>query len=170
MTKLQYPLCGPQVYLQRAAFLTCLVYGMILYRSFRKANARKPLLFVTVFMSTRLSARMDQRQFRHTDFLRISYSRLKPKFYVIFRVRLKLVQITDSLCGRGSAVGVASAYRLDGPGIESRRGRGFPHLSRPAEAHPASCTMGTGSLLGVRCGRGVTLTPHPLLVPRSKIE
>jgi hypothetical protein len=38
------------------------------------------------------------------------------------------------------------------------------------EAHPASCTMGTGSFPGVRCGRGVTLTPHPLLVPRSKIE
>ena len=29
------------------------------------------------------------------------------------------------------------------------------------EAHPASCTMGTGSFPGVRCGRGVTLTPHP---------
>ena len=28
--------------------------------------------------------------------------------------------------------------------------------------------MGTGSFLGVRCGRGVTLTPHPLLVPKSK--
>jgi len=38
------------------------------------------------------------------------------------------------------------------------------------EAHPASCTMGTGSFPGVRCGRGVTLTPHPLLVPRSKTE
>ena len=38
------------------------------------------------------------------------------------------------------------------------------------EAHPASCAMGTGSFSGVRCGRGVTLTPHPLLLPRSKIE
>ena len=38
------------------------------------------------------------------------------------------------------------------------------------EAHPASCTMGTGSFPGVSCGRGVTLTPHPLLMPRSKIE
>ena len=36
--------------------------------------------------------------------------------------------------------------------------------------HPASCKMGTGSFPGVSCGRGVTLTPHPLLVPRSKIE
>jgi hypothetical protein len=32
-------------------------------------------------------------------------------------------------------------------------------------AHPASCTMGTGSFPGVESGRGVTLTPHPLLVP-----
>jgi len=28
------------------------------------------------------------------------------------------------------------------------------------EAHPASCTMGTGSFPGVRCGRGVTPKPH----------
>jgi len=30
--------------------------------------------------------------------------------------------------------------------------------------------MGTGSFPAVMCGRGVTLTPHPHLVPRSKIE
>jgi len=35
-------------------------------------------------------------------------------------------------------------------------------------AHPASCTMGTGSFPGVKSGRGVTLTPHPLLVPWSR--
>jgi hypothetical protein len=28
--------------------------------------------------------------------------------------------------------------------------------------------MGTGSFPGAESGRGVTLTPHPLLVPRSK--
>jgi hypothetical protein len=38
------------------------------------------------------------------------------------------------------------------------------------EAHPASCTMGTGSFPGASCGRGVTLTPQPLMVARSKIE
>ena len=37
-------------------------------------------------------------------------------------------------------------------------------------AHTASCTMGTGSFQGVRCFRGVTLTPHPLLLQRSNIE
>jgi len=34
-------------------------------------------------------------------------------------------------------------------------------------AHTASCKMGTGSFPGVKSGRGVTLTPHPLLVPQS---
>ena len=34
--------------------------------------------------------------------------------------------------GPGSVVGIASGYGLDGPGIESRWRRDFPHLSRPA--------------------------------------
>jgi hypothetical protein len=33
---------------------------------------------------------------------------------------------------RVSVVGIATRYRLDGPGIESRRGRDFPHLSKPS--------------------------------------
>ena len=72
---------------------------------------------------------------------------------------------------RGSSVGRATAYGLDGRGIESRWGAKFsaPVKTGP-EAHPAPCTMGTGSFPGGRCCRGVTLTPHPLLVQRSKIE
>jgi len=34
-------------------------------------------------------------------------------------------------------------------------------------AHPASCTLGTGFLPGVKSGEGVTLTSHPLLLPWS---
>ena len=34
--------------------------------------------------------------------------------------------------GPGSSVDIATAYGLDGPRIESRWGRDFPHLSRPA--------------------------------------
>jgi len=34
--------------------------------------------------------------------------------------------------GRENAVGIATRYGLDGPGMEFRWGRGFPHLSRPA--------------------------------------
>ena len=65
----------------------------------------------------------------------------------------------------GSVVGVATGYGLDGPGIESRWGARFsaPIQTGPG-AHPSSCTVGTGSFMGVKSGRGVTLTPHPLLV------
>jgi hypothetical protein len=35
-------------------------------------------------------------------------------------------------------------------------------------AHTTSCTMGTGSFPEVKDGRGLTLTPHPLLVPWSR--
>jgi hypothetical protein len=85
----------------------------------------------------------------------------------------KEVEIINNLiisrCGPGSSVGIATGYGLDGPGIESRWGARFsaPIQTDPG-AHPASCTMGTGSFPGVESGRGVTLTPHPLLVPRSK--
>jgi hypothetical protein len=34
--------------------------------------------------------------------------------------------------GQGSSAGIATGYGLDGPGIESRWRRDFPHLSRPA--------------------------------------
>ena len=34
-------------------------------------------------------------------------------------------------------------------------------------AHPASCKMGAGSFPAVKCGRGMLLTTHPLLVPLS---
>ena len=70
--------------------------------------------------------------------------------------------------GPGSSVGIATGYGLDGLGIESRWGAKFsaPVQTGPG-AHPASCTMGTRSFPGVKSGRGVTLTPHPLLVPWS---
>ena len=70
--------------------------------------------------------------------------------------------------GRDSSVGIATRYGVDGPGIESRWGARYsaPVQTDPG-AHPASCTMGTGSFLGLKSGRGVTLTPHALLVPWS---
>ena len=34
--------------------------------------------------------------------------------------------------GRYSSVGIATRYGLDGPGIETRWGRDFPHPSKPA--------------------------------------
>jgi hypothetical protein len=60
------------------------------------------------------------------------------------------------------------SYALDGPGMEFPVGARF---SAPVQTSPAAqkttCTMGTGSFPGVERGRGVTLTPHLLLVPGS---
>jgi hypothetical protein len=70
--------------------------------------------------------------------------------------------------GPDSAVSIATGYGLYGPVIESRFGARFsaPVQTGP-RAHPASCTMGTGSFPGEKSGLCVTLTPHPLLVPWS---
>jgi len=66
-------------------------------------------------------------------------------------------------------VSIATGYGLDSLGIESRWGAKFstPVQTSPG-AHPASSKMGTGSFLGVNSGQGVTLTPHPRLVPWSR--
>jgi hypothetical protein len=53
---------------------------------------------------------------------------LSEAFLILRRIR----RDTIIHVGPGNAVGIATAYGLDGPGIESRRGRDFPHLSRPA--------------------------------------
>jgi len=45
--------------------------------------------------------------------------------------------------------------------------RDFPPIQTGLGAHPASCTIGTGSNPGVKYGRGLLLTTHPLLVPGS---
>ena len=54
----------------------------------------------------------------------------------------------------GRVVGIATGYVLDGPGIESRCGRDFPHLSRPALGPIQSPVQ------WVKSGGGVKLTPH----------
>jgi len=54
--------------------------------------------------------------------------------------------------------------RGSNPGGE---GRFFAPVQTGPGAQPASCTMGTGRFPGVKSGRSVTLTPHPLLVQWS---
>ena len=74
--------------------------------------------------------------------------------------------------GRDSSVGIATRYELDGPGIESRWGARFsaPVQTGPG-AHPASCTMGTGSFLGVkRPGRDVDHPPLSSAEVKEKVE
>ena len=84
-------------------------------------------------------------------------------------VKLHLIlQICEySVRGPGSSVGIATELRAGRSGIESRWGRDFPPVQTGPGAHPGTFKMGTGSFPGVKCSRGVLLTTHPLLVPRS---
>ena len=58
--------------------------------------------------------------------------------------------------GRESSVGIATRYGLDGPEIETRWGARFSALVQTDPvAYPSFCTMGTGTLPGVKwpgCG------------------
>jgi hypothetical protein len=78
---------------------------------------------------------------------------------------------------RDSSASIVSLYRLDVRVIEVRspaEEREFSSslcVQTGSGAHPASCTMGTGGPFhGVKRGRGVTLTSHPHLVPRSWVS
>ena len=73
------------------------------------------------------------------------------------------------IVGRDSSVGTVTRYGLDGLGSNPGGGRDFQHPSRPA--HPASCTVGTGSFLGVkRSGRGVVHPPPSSAEVKERVE
>jgi hypothetical protein len=77
----------------------------------------------------------------------------------------------------GSSVSIVSEYGLEDRAIGIRSPEGLKDFSSnlyvqtSSEAHPASCKMGTGGPFpGAKRGRGVTLTTHPYLVPRSRMS
>jgi len=70
--------------------------------------------------------------------------------------------------GRDSSDIIPAGYGLDGPGIESRGGEIFSTcLDRPFGTH-SLLYNGHRVFPGVTSGRGVTLTPLPLLMPWSR--
>jgi hypothetical protein len=72
--------------------------------------------------------------------------------------------------GPSSSVGIATELRAgrSGDRIPVEGARFYAPVQTGPGDHPASCTMGTGSFPGVKSSRGVTLTPHPLLVQWSR--
>ena len=104
----------------------------------------------------------------HSDYYYYYYALLfKAICLTQIHVTNLCVCVCVCVCVPGSSVGRATELRVGRSGIESRWGRGFPSVQTGSGAHPASCTMGTGSFSGVKCGRSVLLTTHPLRVPRS---
>jgi hypothetical protein len=67
--------------------------------------------------------------------------------------------------GPDSVVDIATGYGLDGPNRIQVRARFSAPVQTGPGAHTASCTLGTGPFPGAKSGLGVTLNPHPLLVP-----
>ena len=72
------------------------------------------------------------------------------------------------LGGRSSSVGIATGYGLDRPGIESRGDEIFQTCRDRPWGPPSLLYNGYCVIPGSKERPGVTLTPHPLLVPSSK--
>ena len=64
--------------------------------------------------------------------------------------------------GPDSPVGIATAYGLDGPGIESRWGEIFLTYPDRPWGLPSPLYNGYRDFPGGKGGRGVTLTTHPI--------
>ena len=100
------------------------------------ANLRKATISFVVCVC--LSVRMEQLGFHWADFCEILYFR-------IFRKSVKEIQVLFKSdknngyftwrCCPGSSVGIATGYKLDGPGIESRWGARF---SAPVQTGPGA--------------------------------
>jgi len=103
----------------------------------------------------------------HQSLLRTDQAILTPKSLIIIHVNLYLYFLHNFIRGPGSSVGIATDNGLDGPGSNPGGDEIF-RPSRPAlgPTQPP-VKWGTGSFPGVKCGRGVLPTTHPLLVPRS---
>ena len=83
-------------------------------------------------------------------------------------VEFVVVKYYVHICGPGSSVGIATGYGLGRSGDQIQVGSRFsaPVQTGPG-AHPASCTIGTGSLPGWNAAGAWSWPPHPLLVPWS---
>jgi hypothetical protein len=76
--------------------------------------------------------------------------------------------VQDMRRSQDSAVGIATRYGLEGPGIESRWGEIFRTYPDRLQDPPNLLYNGYRVFPGGKGGRGVMLTTHPLLVLRLR--
>jgi hypothetical protein len=74
--------------------------------------------------------------------------------------------------GPGSVVGIATAYELDGPGIEFRWGRDFPHCPDRPRGPPKLLYNGYRDFPGgkVRPGRDAGPSPPSSAEVKNRVE
>ena len=103
--------------------------------------------FIFLLLSASLKMAQKDRNMYEDDHIFVYYCiQLKSSFC---KVDIIFVAILCLLLQGGwdGVVGITTGYWLDGPGIESRRGKCCLHgFQNGPGNHPASCTMGTGSL------------------------
>jgi hypothetical protein len=88
--------------------------------------------------------------------------------FLSFSLVSLFVDLQINPVGRDSSVGITTRYGLDGPGIESRWGRGFPHPSRPALGTTKPPTQWVPCLtLGIKRS-GLVVDRPPLLASMLK--
>jgi hypothetical protein len=85
----------------------------------------------------------------------------------VFRVRQYIIAGSSKIWQTALASGYWLRAGRSGDRILLEGARFYAPVQIGPGAHPASCTIGTKSFPGVKSGRGVTLTPHPLLEPWS---
>jgi len=158
--------CLPSRTLQNLIFAVCKVTNVF---TFNKSVFYFLHLFMCSLWLSQLLSLTSQQRPQTFLYMKIDI----PSVYIYIYIYIKYIHIYmymhvyTNVCGPGSSVGIATVYGLDDPGSNPCEVEIF-RPSRPAlGAHPASCKMDTGSFQGVKCGRGVLLTTHPLLVPQS---
>jgi hypothetical protein len=113
-----------------------------------------------IFHISRIRVNVAQYCWQTTpSFLVFSFGQyiLSIKFYSSYTIYCSTIYIVQ---GRDSSVGIATRYRLDGPGIESRWRRDFPHPSRPALGPTQPSTQWVPVTSQRQSGRGVALNTH----------
>ena len=107
-----------------------------------------------------ISKSLDQPQL-----ILITYSTLNTVLYMYVYIYIYIY--IYMVIGPCSSVCIATELRAGRSGDRIPMGRDFPPVQTGPGAHPAFCTMDTGSFPGVKYGRGVLLTTHPPLMPWS---
>ena len=91
----------------------------------------------------------------------ISSSSRRPQPRGVGKIIIKKPVLRNKWVGWDSPFGKATRHGLDGPSIKSRWGEIFRTRQTGPAAHPATCTMGTGSFPGVKQPRRGADHPPP---------